>query len=299
MFGDAVFSENALAAHGQRRGSNAKLPMQWKPFPAPRVSIGMADKASDRDKGSSFLRVFRILEEIVNAKRSLTVAEIGKGTGLQGPTVHRLCKMLLQERFLRYESDGKRLLGGPRLFEFGGRILSGSHLDLERRAILEALVEEVGETCNISIPEGTRMIYAERVEAHWPLRMQLAVGTPVPLHCTASGKLYLGQLSPAQRRNVLARLRLGQQTPHTITDSAELEEDLKRIGDLGYATDDEEFIEGLVAVAVPIRGRNGGFCAGLALHAPKFRMTMESALEKLPALRKAAVQIEGLLTDRL
>lgn len=257
----------------------------------------MAEKMPDRDKGNSFLRVFRILEEIVNSNRPLTVAEISKGTGLLGPTTHRLCKMLLQERFLQYEIDGKRLLGGPRLFEFGGRILSGSHLDLERHAILEALVEEVGETCNISIAEGTRMIYAERVEAHWPLRMQLPVGSPVPLHCTASGKLYLSQLAPQQRRSVLSRLRLSKQTPYTITDLDELGEELRRIGDLGYASDNEEFIEGLVAVAVPICGQNGGFCAGLALHAPKFRLTMEDALEKLPALRSAAKQIEGLLKD--
>lgn len=258
----------------------------------------MGEKTTaSRDKGNSFLRVFRILEEIVNANRPLTVSEISEGTGLQGPTTHRLCKMLLKERFLQYEIDGKRMLGGPRLFDFGGRILSGSHLDLERHAILEALVEEVGETCNISIPEGTRMIYAERVEAHWPLRMQLPVGTPVPLHCTASGKLYLSQLAPSARQRVLSRLRLSKHTPHSIVDIDELGHDLERTRKQGFATDNEEFIEGLVAVAVPIFGQNGRFCAGLALHAPKFRMTMEDALDQLPALRSAAAQIEGLLTD--
>ena len=258
----------------------------------------MAEKTTaGRDKGNSFLRVFRILEEIVNANRPLTVSEISEGTGLQGPTTHRLCKMLLEERFLQYEIDGKRMLGGPRLFHFGGRILSGSHLDLERHAILETLVEEVGETCNISIPEGTRMIYAERVEAHWPLRMQLPVGTPVPLHCTASGKLYLSQLAPSARQRILSRLRLSAHTPHSIVDIDELDRDLERTREQGFATDNEEFIEGLVAVAVPICGQNGRFCAGLALHAPKFRMTMEDALDQLPALRSAAAQIESLLTD--
>ena len=59
----------------------------------------------------------------------------------------------------------------------------------------------------------------------------------------------------------------------------------------------EEFVEGLVAVAVPIHDPGGRFCAGLALHAPKFRMTMEDALEKLPKLRTAADQIESLIAD--
>ncbi len=257
----------------------------------------MADDSTKRDKGTSFLRVFRILEEVVNANRPLTAAEIGQGVGLPGPTTHRLCKMLIEERLLQYEIDGKRMIGGPRLFDFGGRILSGSHLDIERHAILEALVEDIGETCNISIPEGTRMIYAERVEAHWPLRMQLPAGTPVPQHCTASGKLYLSTLGTAARRRILKRLRLSKHTEATIVDIDALEAELERIRKQGYATDNEEFIEGLVAVAVPIRDRKGAFCAGLALHAPKFRLTMEDALTKLPALRSTAEQIEELLAD--
>lgn len=257
----------------------------------------MASETSQRDKGASFLRVFRILEEVVNAGRPLIISEISEGVGLPVPTTHRICKMLVSERLLQYEIDGKRLIGGPRLFEFGGRILSGSHLDLERRAILESLVEDIGETCNIAIPEGTRMIYAERVEAHWPLRVQLPAGTPVPQHCTASGKLYLSQLTADARKRVLKRLRLSRQTAFTIVDIDELETELQKTRDRGYATDNEEFIEGLVAVAVPIRDPKGRFCAGLALHAPKFRMTMDLALEQLPALQSAAEQIEDLIED--
>ena len=257
----------------------------------------MESGPQNRDKGNSFLRVFRILEHVVNANRPLNAAEIGQGVGLPVPTAHRLCKMLITERLLQYEIDGKRMIGGPRLFEFGGRILSGSHLDLERRAILEALVDEIGETCNISIPDGTRMVYAERVEAHWPLRMQLPAGTPVPQHCTASGKLYLSQLDPSARQRILGRLRLSRQTKATIVDPDALESELQKIREQGFATDNEEFIEGLVAVAVPICDTQGRFCAGLAVHAPKFRMTMEDALTKLPLLRSTAKQIETLIAD--
>ena len=255
----------------------------------------MAEDNTKRDKGTSFLRVFRILEEVVEANRPLTAAEISDGVGLPGPTTHRLCKMLLHERFLQYEIDGKRMLPGPRLLEFGGRILSGSHLDLERRAVLEALVDKIGETCNISIPEGTRMIYAERVESHWPLRMQLPTGAPVPIHCTASGKLYLSQLDPMPRRRILERLRLSRQTPFTIVDIDQLELDLQKTRERGYALDDEEFIEGLVAVAVPIVDPSGRFCAGLALHGPKLRIKMKDAVERLPALQHAADQIARLM----
>jgi DNA-binding IclR family transcriptional regulator len=257
----------------------------------------VVEKTTSRDKGTSFLRVFRILEVAIDANRPLTAAEISESVGLPRPTTHRLCKMLLKERFLQYEIDGKRMFGGPRLFEFAGRVLSGSHLDLERRAILEALADEIGETCNISIPEGTRMVYAERVESHWPLRMQLPAGTAVPLHCTASGKLYLAQLNPTQRHRIVGRLRLSKHTPFTIVDTDKLEPELEQIREQGFATDNEEFVEGLIAVSVPICDPHGRFCAGLAVHAPKIRMTMEVALAQLPALRAAARQIESLIAD--
>lgn len=257
----------------------------------------MAGEGTKRDKGNSFLRVFCILEAVIDANHPLTAAEISKATGLPGATTHRLCKMLLDERLLQYEIDGKHLLGGPRLFEFAGRALSGSHHDLERRVILETLVEEIGETCNISIPDGTRMIYADRVESHWPLRMQLPAGTPVPLHCTAGGKLYLSQLSPSGRRRILQRLPLSKQTSHTITDVDALEFEFQKIHEQGFASDNEEFIEGLVAVAVPIRDPKGRFCASLAVHAPKLRMTMVDALGRLPTLRSAADKIEGLMAN--
>ena len=255
----------------------------------------MATNATKRDKGTSFLRVFRVLEDIVDADRPLTSAEISKRIGLPNSTTHRLCKMLVAERLLQYEIDGKRLLGGSRLFEFAGCVLSRSHLDLERRAILEALVNDIGETCNISIPDGARMIYAERVESRWPLRMQLPTGTRVPLHATASGKLYLSQLEPSALKRVLSRLELPMHTRHTIVDIDKLEAELKKIHKQGYGSDNEEFIEGLIAVSVPINDSKERFCAGLAVHAPKSRLTMKDAVAQLPKLRSAADKIESLM----
>ena len=248
-----------------------------------------------RDKGVSFLRVFRILEAVVDANVPIDATRIAKSVGLPVPTVHRLCKMLVDQCFLQYEMDGKRLLSGPRMFDLGTRILTASHFNLERRAIMEALVDEVGETCNIAIPDGLQMIYAERVETKWPLRIQLPTGTRVPIHCTASGKLYLSHLAPTVFHRILRNIELTVHTAQSIVCAEELEAEVSRIRTRGYSTDDEEFIEGMVAVSVPIADPNGRFCAGLALHGPKFRTTLKMALDKLAALQRAAHRIEELM----
>ena len=248
-----------------------------------------------RDKGASFLRVFRIVEAVVDASVPINATQIAKSVGLPVPTVHRICKMLVEHRFLQYEMDGKRLCSGPRMFDLGTRIISASHFSLERRAIMETLVDEVGETCNIALPDGLQMIYAERVETKWPLRIQLPVGTRVPIHCTASGKLYLSSLAPTVFDRVLRNIELKVYTARSIVCAEHLEAEVSTIRTAGYSTDDEEFIEGMVAVSVPIADPKGRFCAGLALHGPKFRTTLQMATDKLGALRRAARRIEDLM----
>ena len=120
----------------------------------------MAKSTIERDKGNTFLRVFQILEAVADFAKPVTPTEISELTGLPSATTHRLCQMLIHERFLQYEVDGKRVWAGPRVFDFAGRVLSGAHLNMDRRNILQALVEEIGETCNVSIPDDLTMIYA-------------------------------------------------------------------------------------------------------------------------------------------
>lgn len=255
----------------------------------------MAKSRTDRDKGNTFLRVFQILEAVVDIAKPVTSVEISEQIGLPPATTHRLCQMLLHERFLQYEVDGKRIWAGPRVFDFAGRVLSGAHLNMERRSILQDLVDEVGETCNVSIPDDLTMIYADRVESRWPLRVQLTTGTHVPLHCTASGKLYLSQLPTEKLERIISRHKLERMTKATITKAKNLQEELAKIRKSGFGWDNEEFITGMVAVSVPIRDSKGRFCAAVAVHGPTQRLSLDTARKRLPALRRAARKIEALI----
>ena len=77
-----------------------------------------------------------------------------------------------------------------------------------RHDVLPRWSTEVGETCNFTTLDGAQVLYLDRVEAQWPLRLTLDVGSHVPLHCTASGKLFLATMPEAQRDALIARLRL-------------------------------------------------------------------------------------------
>lgn len=251
-----------------------------------------------RSKGSSIRRSLAILGKIAETGRPLTPTELNADLGLPKPTIHRLCKMLQNEGYLERNIDHRGLTAGPKLRDMALDVIAGAGGQRTAlHAILEQLAETVGETCNINVPDGNAMRYIDRVEARWPLRLQLPVGTRVPLHCTASGKMFLSDLPPARRKQLVAHLALEPHTPNTISDPETLQTVLERIRADGFGDDNEEFLEGMVAVAVPVRDDKGRLIATLAMHGPTQRLTLEAAKAQLPALRRAADKLSRLFRD--
>ena len=151
-------------------------------------------------------RALTILERVASAERPLRIADLVEGCELPKATVHRICTLLRSQGYLRTDMDGKGLVPGPRLRTLSDAVMANQSQFAFRHAVLESVARQIGETCNISVPDGLSMIYWDRVETEWPLKVQLPVGTRVPLYCTASGKLFLASLAPARRRQLIARL---------------------------------------------------------------------------------------------
>ena len=137
----------------------------------------------------------------------------------------------------------------------------------------------------------------DRVEARWPLRLHLEPGSRVPLHCTASGKLLLACMAEARRATLLAAIDFSPFTPQTITDAKAFAAELATIRQQDYSLDREEFLLGLVAIAVPVRDRHGVALAALACHAPSARLSLERAVSYLPVMQKAAARLGRTFPD--
>jgi len=237
---------------------------------------------------SSTQKPFAFLEAIAQAERPLSVSELSALLNVPQPTAHRIVHMLESEGFLEREPGSRRYGPGTRLVRLGFGVVSVSARTAPRRAILEALSREIGETCNFGIRVGNHLMYLDRVEAAWPFGLRFEPGSRVPLHCTSMGKLFLSFLSPIQRQRLLKIAPLHHYTEHTITDPTQLEDEFERIRALNYSTDNQEFLAGVVCVAVPVRAPNGGVAAGLAISAPLARMSMKRAIQCVPLLRSAA-----------
>jgi DNA-binding IclR family transcriptional regulator len=238
-----------------------------------------------------------ILEAVAKADRPMRASDLVAACKLPRATVHRICGLLGERGYLRQQIGASGYVLGPKLVDLANLVLANQTHNALRHAVLESVAQEIGETCNIAIPDGARMVYWDRVETKWPLRHQLSIGAHVPLHCTANGKLYLSTLSEAQRQRVLDNIKLEKLTPNTITNPTELELALAKISRSGVSTDNEEFLEGMIAIAVPITDAVGRFVAGLAIHAPVVRLGLEDALGHVDVLRAAARELGSDITE--
>jgi IclR family acetate operon transcriptional repressor len=248
--------------------------------------------------GSAIHRAFALLEALVADPPCLSLVDRVTALELPKPTVHRLLSQLESARLVQRLPEAKRFSPGARLTQLAVQVLICSTTRGARHAIMQALVDELGETCNFTVLEGADVVYLDRVETLAPLRMNLQVGSRVPIHCTASGKLLLAMLPKAKRMQLLASLHLARHTDSTITDRGKLARELERIRAQRYSVDDEEFHFGLACVAVPVKNALGQPCAALAIHAPVSRMPLECQLEHLPRLRRAAEEIGRTFHDQ-
>jgi DNA-binding IclR family transcriptional regulator len=258
----------------------------------------MKNAPDNSEKSSAALRVLSILETVAKSSTPMTATEINTELKLPKPTIHRLCTMLENQGYLQPRLDGRGFLPGRRLSTMAMGIFSNNdHWRTERHGILQRLSEKVGETCNISIADGSQMVYFDRVETHWPLRIQLKKNDRVPIYCTASGKLFLNNLPSTKRSRLLAKIHFQQFTTNTLTDVVRLKDELKRLAQLDIGIDNEEFMQGMVAVAVPLRSEDGAFYGALAMHAPSARMSMDEAISHIPKLKAAALDLVELINE--
>lgn len=243
------------------------------------------------------MRLFTLLEVIASNHRPFSLLSLIEETGLSKPTLHRMLQQLEASELILRQGDGRQYAIGTRLRRLAEALLLNDTFHGARHAVLQDLVDEIGESCNITALSGDQVVYLDRVETSEPLRFHLRPGSRVPCHASASGKMLLSQLSPAQRRQLLVHAPLRPYTPKTVTDLAEFEEQLARTRRDGFAIDNEEFLPGLlcVAVLVPVARGRSNMC--VAAQAPVLRLTADRALRVLPALQRAAEAIGALEQD--
>lgn len=242
-----------------------------------------------REKGSSITRVLEIIDLVSSANHPLSAATIADALDIPKPSVHRLLQQLADEQYLAPNLRG-HWEPAPRLRTMALGILDTGRFRAQHHAVLQQLASHIGETCGLSVAaaSGASMTYFDRAQTNWPLQIHLPVGSDVPITCTASGKLYLASFPKAARERLLRQLPLQRMARNTIVSADLLSARLDEIADSGIGLDNEEFIDGMVACAVPVQNAQQRFVASLFVHAPVVRTSLDDLLAFVPSMREAA-----------
>ena len=247
----------------------------------------------DRCQGgnAAAIRAFRVLEVVAQREGGCALSELVYALELPKQTVHRLVAQLQQAGVVFREPRSRRVQLGSRVERFSTDVLMNGVAGRERHAILQSLVADIGETCNVTALSGAEVVYLDRVETSWPLRLILAPGSRVPLHATSSGKILLSLLPKTQRERLISQLPLRSFTETTIVDRDALVRELVETRRRRIGVNRAEHLRGMTGVAVPVMIDRQRACAAVALQAPSGRMTLEELLRYVPRLNEAAAAI--------
>jgi DNA-binding IclR family transcriptional regulator len=245
------------------------------------------------------LRLFGLLEAIAAKDQYFSLQSLVDETGLPKPTLHRMLQQLETASLLDRSSDGRLYGTGVRLRRLAENLLLNDTAHGARHTVLRNLVSEVGESCNLTALSGSDVIYLDRVETPAPLRFYLHPGSRVPVHCSASGKMFLSEMTPSQRQRLLAHAPLEAYTAKTLTKLDALEQEIKQVKRQGFALDNEEFLPGLLCLAMLVPSQHGRSNLCIAVQAPMMRLTVDKALKLIPALQRAADALSHIEDDAM
>lgn len=239
---------------------------------------------------SSITRVLKIIEAVSAAQRPLSPLDLSEILDIPKPTMHRLIQQLQEEGFVRVDINGT-IVPASRTRHMAIHLWQSQQVAIQRFAILQRLVDKIGETCGMAVPYYVNMVYTDRVPCPSALQVYMPTDSQAPIWCTAAGKIYLSTLTKDDRVTLLKNLSLTAITPATITDRDALNQSLEQVVKLRYAISDEEYIAQAVSIAVAINDTQGRYIGSLYTTAPKTRKSLDDLIGFVPDMQKAADDI--------
>lgn len=237
----------------------------------------------NKDRMGGLAKGLRLLEAFDAAHARMTVTEAARAVDLSPASARRCLLTLCELGYLR--SDGKRYWMDHGALKVSYAYAASTQLPRLFQPALDALSERSRESASLAVLHGGQVLIAARSTARRTMRVGLAVGSRLPLHCSAAGRSLLWDRSEAEVRALLGRGPFERFTPRTLTTPRELLKELAASRERGYTVCDEEIELGVRSIAVPVFDRDGHVAAAMTISTRAERMTVAEMVKAyLPAL---------------
>jgi DNA-binding IclR family transcriptional regulator len=230
-------------------------------------------------------RALRILPLLARGPASLE--ETARHIEAHKSTALRLLRTLHQHGLVYRQADQRYRLGSQ-LFALAQEAVE--QLDVREIAHphLRRLNELTGHTVHLAVREDEQVLYIDKVESRYPVRMYSRIGRPVAITVAAVAKVLLADLPPEERREFARRLTYPRYTARSTSGRAALLSQLTRVREQGWASDFGGHEESINCLAAPVRGHDGRVVAALSLSAPSVLADEQAVLALLPHIRRTA-----------
>jgi IclR family pca regulon transcriptional regulator len=256
-------------------------------------------QGDDRENGlfvASVQKAFRVLEALSEATTELGLSEVAARTGIGRSAAQRFLYTLQTLGYLTQDPVSKGYRLSSKLLALSGSYVRTDILRVKAHPILEEANRRCEETINLTVLDGTDVVYILRFPSKHVVSVNLTVGTRLPAFCTAPGRVLLAQMERAKVDHVLARSQLIKRTETTETDPRRLHEILAQVRRQGYALSNQEAFVGDISIAAPIFDEQGQVAAAVNVAVPFPRWSIAKAKRQLiPVVKEVGKSVSAAL----
>ncbi len=254
----------------------------------------LAKEEKDRYSSSSLVRGLEILRLFRAEQPTLSLVEIAGQLGISRTAPFRLLFTLQSLGYLKQNEDTKRYELTPKVLELGFAYLNTLQITEVARPFLEKLRDETGGSSHIGILDDTAVVFVAVQQARGPSTVSVSVGSRLPAHATAVGKILLAFQPREQWEELLLLSDLQSYTKDTKTMMTSILKELDVVRRQGYSVSSGEFEVGIRSVSAPIFDETGRAVAAVSVAAHESLLPMERVEQYvLPAICESAEELSA------
>jgi IclR family KDG regulon transcriptional repressor len=243
---------------------------------------------------SSVTNALRILRSFSMEEPEKKVKDLASSLNISKSAVSRLMSTLASQGFVEKKPGTQDYRLGLSVLSLSSIVTSSLDLHKEAPPVLAQLVKDTGETAHIAVLDNSEVVYIHKEDSKHPIRIYTFVGNRNPAYCTSTGKTLLAYLNEATAEEIINK-GLTSYTTNTIIDPNVLKEELRQIREQGYATSNEEYRNGVAAIAAPIRDYTGKVISAISIVGRTEHIQNQNISSNIKKVKRAAREISSRL----
>jgi DNA-binding IclR family transcriptional regulator len=209
-------------------------------------------------------RAMSLFELLANSLQGLTLSELSRKLNMPKSTTHYLIHTLVTRGYVQRGRDGRHYLLGLRLADVASANPAELNLRAQAMPYLKQIAARFNLTATATVQRGAEAVIIAKVESFQDVGGAW-VGRHLDLHCTAQGKALISTLSDEKLDRLFSGRDFARFTSRTISSISALKVHLAQVRANGFATNDEEQVPGIRAVAVPVVDGTGAVLAAFSV----------------------------------